>query len=161
MLCYLNWFLIYAICTTKAGVKRLTEMQLTDGGCGWFSGWGEQSTPHTTAIVVRGLQIADQNDVALVPGVRERGINWLANYQAGQICRLQNCDDAGKIVEKSKPHKRKADNIDALVYMVLVDAGQPSAVMRDFLVRDRTHLAVYSLAMVGIALHQQGTHYRL
>ncbi len=33
----------------KAGVNRLTEMQLSDGGWGWFSGWGEQSTPHTTA----------------------------------------------------------------------------------------------------------------
>ena len=26
----------------KDGVKRLTEMQLSDGGWGWFSGWGEQ-----------------------------------------------------------------------------------------------------------------------
>jgi len=145
----------------KAGVKRLTEMQLADGGWGWFSGWGEQSTPHTTAIVVRGLQIADQNNVALVPGVRERGIDWLANYQAGQIRRLQNYGDGGKFVENSKPHKRKSDNIDALVYMVLVDAGQPNLVMRDFLVRDRTHLAVYSLAMVGIALHQQGENEKL
>ena len=53
----------------KAGVNRLTEMQLTDGGWGWFSGWGEQSSAHTTAMVVRGLLIAQQNDVAIVPGV--------------------------------------------------------------------------------------------
>ena len=61
----------------KAGVNRLTEMQLSDGGWGWFSGWGEHSTPHMTAIVVHGLQIAQQNDVALVPGVLERGVEWL------------------------------------------------------------------------------------
>ena len=42
----------------KAGVQRLTEMQLSDGGWGWFSGWGEQSTAHTTATVVHGLQVA-------------------------------------------------------------------------------------------------------
>ena len=34
----------------KAGVSRLTEMQLSDGGWGWFSGWGEHSSPHTTAV---------------------------------------------------------------------------------------------------------------
>ena len=30
-----------------AGLKRLGEMQLADGGWGWFSGWGERSAPHT------------------------------------------------------------------------------------------------------------------
>ena len=41
----------------KAGVERLTEMQLSDGGWGWFSGWRERSAPHTTAVVVHGLQV--------------------------------------------------------------------------------------------------------
>ena len=36
------------------GVRRLEEMQLTDGGWGWFSGFYERSSPHTTAVVVRG-----------------------------------------------------------------------------------------------------------
>ncbi len=45
--------------------------------------------------------------------------------------------------------------------MVLVDAHQPndpqpSGPMREFLYRDRTKLAVYSLAMFGLALHKQG-----
>ncbi len=40
----------------KDGVQQLTEMQLADGGWGWFSGCGEQSWPHTTAVVVHGLQ---------------------------------------------------------------------------------------------------------
>ncbi len=39
------------------------------------------SIPHTTAVVVHGLQIAVQNDVALVPGVVERGVDWLKRYQ--------------------------------------------------------------------------------
>ncbi len=73
----------------KAGVNRLTEMQLSDGGWGWFSGWGEQSTPHTTAVVVHGLQIAKQNDVALVPGVLERGVDWLKQYQDEQLRRAR------------------------------------------------------------------------
>ncbi len=74
----------------KEGVDRLTNMQLSDGGWGWFSGWGEHSSPHTTAYVVHGLQIARQNDVALVPGVLERGIEWLKRYQDEQIQLLKN-----------------------------------------------------------------------
>src|SRR5262249_30102737 len=40
------------------------------------------------------------------------------------------------------------------VYMVLVDAGADNTEMRDFLYRDRTDLAVYSLGMYGLALHK-------
>ncbi len=83
-------------------------------------------TPHTTATVVHGLQIAKQNDVALVPGVLERGVEWLKQYQEEQLRRLANVDDAGNVIDKKKPSKRSADNIDALVYMVLVDAERPS-----------------------------------
>ncbi len=131
-----------------AGVQRLTEMQCTDGGWGWFSGWGEHSYPHTTAVVVHGLQLAKQNDVAIVPGVLERGIAWLQAYQANEIRKLQNA--TGKI----NPWKDHADNVDALVNMVLVDAGLSSNEMRDFLYRDRTKLAVYAKAMFGLALHK-------
>ncbi len=139
----------------KAGVNRLTEMQLSDGGWGWFSGWGEQSTPHTTAVVVHGLQIARENDVALVPGVLERGIEWLKNYQDEQLRHLANMNDAGNPIDKTKPAKRYADNSDALAYMVLVDGGVTSDAMRDYLYRDRTRLAVYGLALYGLALEKQ------
>lgn len=139
----------------KAGVKRLTEMQLSDGGWGWFSGWGEHSSPHTTAVVVHGLQVAQQNDVALVPGVLDRGVAWLTAYQEEQLRLLANVDDDGNIIDKNKPSKHDADNIDALVYMVLVDAGVNSEAMRDHLYHDRTKLAVYGLTMYGLALHKQ------
>jgi alpha-2-macroglobulin len=64
-------------------------------------------------------------------------------------------NDAGEPIDKTKPAKRSADNIDALVYMVLVDGGVTSDAMRDYLYRDRTKLAVYSLATYGLALHKQ------
>ena len=136
----------------KAGVKRLTEMQLSDGGWGWFSGWGEHSSPHTTAYVVHGLQIAQQNDVALVPGMLDRGVAWLVNRQNEQILRLKNALKEPPV----HPWKESADNLDAFVYMVLVDAGVANQDMLDFLYRDRTKLAVYSLAMFGMALEKQG-----
>jgi uncharacterized protein YfaS (alpha-2-macroglobulin family) len=139
----------------RAGVNRLTEMQLSDGGWGWFSGWGEHSTPHMTAVVVHGLTIARENDVSLSPGVLERGIEWLKGYQEEQLRRLQNVDNEGNVIDKNKPAKQDADNIDALVYMVLVDAGVTSDLMRDHLYNDRTKLAVYGLATYGLALHKQ------
>ncbi|MBU4400159.1 MAG: alpha-2-macroglobulin, partial [Planctomycetes bacterium] len=138
----------------KDGVERLLEMQCSDGGWGWFSGWGEHSTPHTTALVVHGLQIAQQNDVALVHGMLQRGVEWLTRYQDKQVQLLKNA------AVKDKPRdlrwKSHADNIDAFVYMVLVDAGVKNPDMLDFLYRDRTHLAVYGMTMYGIALEKQG-----
>ena len=143
----------------KDGVERLTAMQCSDGGWGWFSGWGEYSTPHTTAVVVHGLQLAKANDVALVPGVLERGVEWLKRYQDEQVVWLKNA-----AIEK-KPQglrwKDKADNMDAFVYMVLVDAGVKNADMCEFLYRDRTHLAVYGMSMYGVALEKQGEKEKL
>ncbi len=134
---------------TAAGIQALAGMQCADGGWGWFSGFGERSWPHTTAVVVHGLQIARQNDIVLPPGMLERGIEWLKNYQADQVKQLKNA------ASKTKPWKEHTDNIDALVYMVLVDADVAGDEMRDFLYRDRTQLAVYAKAMFGLALHKQ------
>ncbi|MEJ5341776.1 MAG: MG2 domain-containing protein [Thermogutta sp.] len=141
----------------KEGVQRLTEMQLSDGGWGWFSGWGERASPHLTALVVHGLQIAQQNDVAIVPGVIERGVDWLKRYQAEQLQLLRNADQKRKDV----PWKSKADNLDAFVYMVLVDAGLPNPEMKNYLYRDRLDLSVYALAMFGLALEKERDHEKL
>ena len=142
----------------REGVQRLTEMQLSDGGWGWFSGWGEQSYAHTTAVVVHGLQLAQENDVALVPGVLDRGIAWLKSYQEQQVELLKNA----LVRPKPKtPYKTQADNLDALVYMVLADADAKNQEMLDFLYRDRTHLAVYAKALFGLALHKQNEKQKL
>ena len=108
----------------KAGVNRLTEMQLSDGGWGWFSGWGERSAPHTTAVVMHGLLVAKSNDVAIVPSVLERGTAWLESYQAEQIAVDRKLRQAGRRRQPVRPYKRHADNLDALVYMVLAEAGK-------------------------------------
>jgi uncharacterized protein YfaS (alpha-2-macroglobulin family) len=133
---------------TQAGVEALAQMQISDGGWGWFSGWGERSWPHTTATVVHGLQLAKANGVKLPQGMLERGETWLRNHQDEQVRRLHN------YASKTLPYKQYADNIDAMIYMVLVDAGAQSDDMRDFLYRDRTQISVYAKAMFGIALHK-------
>ncbi|HEX8914609.1 MAG TPA: alpha-2-macroglobulin family protein, partial [Humisphaera sp.] len=140
---------------TRDGVNRLTNMQNADGGWGWFSGFGEQSYPHTTALVVHGLQIARENDVAIVPGVIERGVQWLKRYQQQQVNLLN------RFPAKVSPYKEFADDLDAFVYMVLTDAGtdrnaaKNADEMREFLYRDRVHLSVYTKAMFGLALQKQ------
>jgi uncharacterized protein YfaS (alpha-2-macroglobulin family) len=129
-----------------AGVKRLTAMQLSDGGWGWFSGYGERAYPHTTALVIHGLQIARENGVAVPEDVIARGVSWLKAYQAKEIDRLMRWDRTKK---KGKSH---ADNLDAFVYMVLTDEAVDHKKMRDYLYRDRNSLAVYAKAMFGMAL---------
>lgn len=133
----------------KDGVQKLTSMQLSDGGWGWFSGFGEHSWPHTTVVVVHGLQVATQNDVALVPGVLDRGVEWLKRYEAEQVQKLKNAPS------KTEPWKTHADDLDTLIFLVLNDAGAVNADMRDFLYRDRIELSVYAKAVLGLALHKQ------
>ncbi|MGD8992444.1 MAG: MG2 domain-containing protein [Desulfobacterales bacterium] len=129
-----------------AGIRRLVAMQLSDGGWGWFSGYGERSYPHTTALVVHGLQIARQNGVTLPEHLLTRGIQWLKQYQAKELTRLRLWD------RNRKKGKSQADNLDALVYMVLTDAAAENKTMRAYLYRDRNRLAVYAKAMFGLAL---------
>ena len=95
------------------------------------------------------LQIAKKNNIGIVPGVLENGINWLKNYQESQLIRLRNA------TTKTIPWKPYADNLDAFVYMVLVDGGVDNNEMRDYLYRDRTHISVYAKAMFGLTLHKQ------
>jgi len=132
----------------RAGIKRLADMQLSDGGWGWFSGYGERSFPHTTAYVVHGLQIARANDIILPGGMLERGIRWLQNYQDKQVERLHRFD------MKKKDGQQYADNLDAFVYMVLIDESIDLKSMREYLYRDRNQLAVYAKAMFGMALYK-------
>jgi uncharacterized protein YfaS (alpha-2-macroglobulin family) len=101
------------------------------------------------------LQVAKSNDVAIVPGVLERGVKWLENYQIEQVRRIKNAPS------KTNPWKPHADNIDAYVFMVLTEAGVKNADMLGFLDRDRVRLAVYAKALFGLALHTLGEKEKL
>jgi alpha-2-macroglobulin len=133
-----------------SGVRALLNMQCSDGGWGWFSGYGEHSWPHTTATVVHGLALARTNDIPVEAAVIQRGTAWLKNYQDEQIRMLNNAP------QKIHPWKDHADDVDALVYKVLVWDGNTSDVtMRDFLYRDRLGLSAYGKALFGLALYQE------
>ena len=126
----------------RDGLRALYDMQLADGGWGWFSGRGERSSAHLTAYVVHGLQIAEQQGLTVVPSSIERGVDWLVGYQQAQIREIRD-------ERRGKSHP---DNLDAFVFMVLTDAGRPNADMQQMLYDGREHLAVYAKAMFALAL---------
>src|SRR5206468_565295 len=84
------------------------------------------------------------------PGVLERGVDWLKSYRAEQVRRLANAP------RKAEPFKEQADDIDALVDMVLAEAGEKASPMVAYLDRDRTHLSVYAKALLGLDLEARG-----
>ena len=78
------------------GVDRLVNMQCADGGWGWFSGSGEHSTPHLTALVTRGLLLAQQAEVfgelensEAVERSIQSGIAWLMREQREEVAELR------------------------------------------------------------------------
>ena len=131
----------------RKGLKDLTAMQCSDGGWGWFSGWGEHSWPHTTAVVVQGLKAAAECKLVVPDDVLRRGIQWLDNYQKEQVRRL-------KLDPEKIGHKSHADNLDAMVYRILCECGNFNKEMEGFLYRDKAKsLSPYGLALYGLGLY--------
>jgi uncharacterized protein YfaS (alpha-2-macroglobulin family) len=139
----------------REGLRQLASMQLSDGGWGWFSGWGEHSSAHTTAVVVRGLQVARDSGASVDDAILARGMTWLEAHRAEQVRRLQNAP------AKQDPWKERADDLDALVHRVLADGGKANPAMRDFLYRDRNGLSLYGKALFGIALLREKENEKL
>ncbi|NJR41324.1 MAG: hypothetical protein HC767_00400 [Akkermansiaceae bacterium] len=136
-------------------------MQNSDGGWGWFSGYGESSYPHTTAVVVHGLLVARENGATIPDGVLNSGINWLASYERGEVAALQlfaerkALRDAGKKVKETKKREKSSpDTTDAFVRLVLGEAKRDSKKMIDFLYQDRVDLPIYAKSLLGLELHR-------
>jgi len=147
----------------EKGVERLAGMQNSDGGWGWFSGYGEQSYPHTTAVVVHGLLVAKANGASIPDGMISRGVAWLVGSEKKEVAALKRHTDrvaAEKRGEKpnrsSQYEKAHADAMDAFVRYVLGEAGKDGPAMLDFLFRDRLQLPVYGECLLGLELHRKG-----
>ncbi|MCC8189888.1 MAG: hypothetical protein LIP77_04505 [Planctomycetes bacterium] len=135
----------------RVGVERLTAMQNADGGWGWFSGAGERSWPHTTAVVVYGLLAAREHGAAIPPAMVDAGRNWLRAYRNEQVQELQR-----HLATVGREGKAQADNLDAFIHLILADEAYFHPDMRDFLYRDRGSLSLSGLCMLGLALHREG-----
>jgi len=140
----------------QKGVDDLTNMQLSDGGWGWFSGYGEYPSAHLTSQVVHGLTVARGNDVPIVPQVIQKGVNWLKQYQQKELTKLREGDwrkeHPDELTDRKRPWKSSADNLDAFVAFVLCEHDQSDAAMHDYLYRDRGQLSVYGKALTGLVM---------
>ena len=134
----------------RAGLQRLAAMQVSDGGWGWFSGYGEQSWPHTTLVVVHGLQTAAAAGERLPDGMLDRGVSWLEGWQEQEVAKLRNARF------KIGAWKERADELDALGFAALADAGKGQQAMLEYLLRDRAKLAPAGLAQLGLGLQKLG-----
>lgn len=149
------------------GVDQLMQMQNSDGGWGWFSGYGESSYPHTTAVVVHGLLVAKLNGAKIPNRMLDSGVAWLVAHEHQQTAALQRYVDrealrkAGKKVPKdNRPEKATCDAEDAFVRMVLGEAGRDSEPMLAFLYRDRLSLPVYGKCLLGLEENRKGDESR-
>lgn len=145
----------------KTGFDKLEAMQNSDGGWGWFSGYGEQSYPHTTAVVVHGLLTAKASGAEVPEPMLKKGLNWLEAAEKKEAAALRRYADrlaaekAGKKVKPSNLYeKSRADSLDAFVRMVLGEAGRNGDAMVDFLVRDNLSLPIYARCLLGLELHR-------
>lgn len=129
------------------GVQKLIEMQISDGGWGWFSGYGERSYPHTTAVVVHGLRLAQKNG-ANIPEDRIRmGVEWLKRYE------VRETEEIRMWKKRENNTKRGPSTIDAFVRLVLAENGVSNKEMLDYQFRDKNDYGVYAKSMLGMSLH--------
>jgi uncharacterized protein YfaS (alpha-2-macroglobulin family) len=151
----------------STGVDKLMSMQNNDGGWGWFSGYGEVSYPHTTAVVLHGLLVAKANGAEIPEEMLNSGIAWLMAYEKKQVAALQLYVEreairkaGGKVKDDNLYEKPICDATDAFVRMVLGEAKRDSEPMLAFLYRDRKDLPVYAKCLVGLEQHRKGDEAR-
>lgn len=117
-------------------LKMIQGMVNSDGGWGWFSGYGESSWTDTTAFVVDALLEARKMKLAVDPQILKRGIDWL--------CR--------RAQERCTRTPFYAGNIDALLIRTLAKAEKRSAPLEQLVYRHRDSLSPLGLAMLGQTL---------
>lgn len=132
----------------SAGIAKLRDQQNPDGGWGWFSAFGHQSYPHTTAVVMHGLLLARDNGAKVPEDMIARGLAWLAKYEETAADRIAHWE------KRKENTKQKADATDALVRRILGEGGKDHAQMLSFLFRDKNDLPVYAKSLLGLELHR-------
>ncbi|MBR0225330.1 MAG: hypothetical protein IJL92_04660 [Thermoguttaceae bacterium] len=109
------------------GVAKLQSMQNSDGGWGWFYGHGELSSPRLTALITRGLRIAQNCDQAVDNNAIYRGVAWLQNYEREQALKIVRgmvwSDEKKQQRDSWGKWKSRADGTDAFVYYALTESG--------------------------------------
>jgi hypothetical protein len=117
----------------RAGLDRLYDFQHEDGGWGWWK--TDESTPFMTAYVLAGLKQAKNAGYPVPPERIADAAKWLA--ESGRLDR--------------EPVELQAYSLYALAL-----AGTPDQKRMTSLLDQRSKLAPYALALLGLALEAAG-----
>lgn len=129
----------------RTGLERLRDMRSESGGWSWFPG-ARDSSPHMTALIVRGLQLARYSGQSGTDELIEHGINQLRYLEGGSLrCLTLPKDD--------RRYKRAPDDTDMLVHAALFPEKEADAAMRTQLHENRAALSRQMLALLGLVCH--------
>jgi alpha-2-macroglobulin len=127
---------------TKAGLDRLYDFQLTDGGWGWWK--GGDSDHFMTAYVVWGMTLARQDGVDVKSDSIERAVSYLDK----------------ELVEEENSYDGQAWMLHALaVYHAAqkrAEVGKFQATAFTNLWNNRERLNAYTRALLALAAHSYG-----
>lgn len=130
------------------GLEKLEEMQLSDGGWGWFSGFSERSSAHTTAYTIHGLLRARSYQLNVDDEGIHQGLSWLQSYQNTQYNKLMHATNNASA-------KQAIDNLDALVAYTLSEVDQFNNDMLNLLFQQRRNLSLYGQILLALTLNAQ------
>lgn len=119
-------------------LKMIQGMVNSDGGWGWFSGYGESSYADTTAFVVDALLEAKEMKLGVDPNILTRGIDWLVREAEGRVA----------VIKRSK----SISNVDSLLIRTLAKAGKRPTELDGLVYQYRAQLSPLGLATLGLAL---------
>ena len=127
---------------TEEGLKRLSEMQHSDGGWGWWE--DGSSDPFMSAYVVWGLSLAREAGVTFDPSILKNGSNYLASI----IVNFENRLDLQSWIL----HALHASGVDTL------NEQRTKAVNAAWenLWSHRDALNAYSRALLALSAHNAG-----
>ena len=133
------------------GIKRLTDMQHSDGGWGWWKHGA--SDPYMTAYVTYGLVVARRCDVDLPAGMLERAGKFLTDWVSRP-----------KRPEEKRWHWRHMDNDNTRAYaMFVIGEMDRKQLTRPKLAAElkriydaRDDLTDYGRAYLAMTLHAAG-----
>ena len=129
-----------------AGLKRLKNLQHSDGGWGWWK--NDSANPYMTAYVVYGLAMARDADVKIPAGMIERGVDFLAKRVAG--------------IEKISHHWYDRDDANVRACMLhsiaIADAKRLGKLVKliNTIYQERDELSDYGRCLLAITLQKVG-----
>ncbi|XDD50437.1 alpha-2-macroglobulin [Leptospira sp. WS92.C1] len=116
------------------GLKRIQELQRTDGGFGWFEA-NSESDVLMSAYVLKGLASSQKNGAKVSPNIVYRARNFLYSTL-----------DRGDLTPNTK----------AYVLYALSESGILESSLVEGLVKSESKLNFYGKALLGLTLFNQG-----